>query len=55
MTKSYTSEELRLSEEDCRPRINKALQRVLKRLDLEFAKKDFDESFDVYYEALWRK
>jgi hypothetical protein len=55
MTKSYTSKKLSLLEEDCQNRPNATLQRFLYRLDVEFAKEDFDENFDVYYEALWRK
>jgi hypothetical protein len=52
--KTYMSAELALKPEDCKILRNEGLRLMLYRLDVEFAKKDFDESFDVYYEALWR-
>jgi hypothetical protein len=54
-THVYTSSELALKPEDCKLSCAQEIERVLRRLDIQFAKKEFDTAFDVYYEALWRK
>ena len=54
-TYAYPSSELTLKPEDCKLPYTQAVEHALRRIDIEFAKKDFDIFFDVYYEALWRK
>ena len=54
-TYAYPSSELALKPEDCKLPYAQAVEYALRRIDIEFAKKDFDTFFDVCYEALWRK